>query len=593
MRTVAVSRFRRRTTVTLIALACACCHATAFGSSEVADAVMNRDMARLEQLLAARADVNAAQPDGSTALHWAAYEGDSALVAKLLRARANPSAVTETGITPLALASEAGNAEVVRLLLDAHADPNQPLRNGETPLMMAARTGSVPVIELLLKRGAKIDAREKLRNTTALMWAAANGNADAVRVLVKHGADINARSATTEPGRRPYLAPPGRERIVEFVEGTGLRGAVVEDAPDAQPPGADANDPAAREHAKRLTEARIAAARHALEKFPTTAPYGNRGNKKWGGLTPLLFAARQGDIASVKVLLDAGANVNQRSEYGWTALLAATQNRFYKLGVYLLERGADPNLANEGGWNPLYIATDNRNIEAGDYPTRKPDMDHLEYIKRLLAAGANPNQRMRSSTETRTIFTHQWLYEEGATPFLRAAQSGDLVLMKLLLEHGADPSIPTDHGVTPLMVASGIGWVEGVTYEWSPQATYETVKMLLELGADVNAQDTLDGRTALMGAAHKGRNDIVELLVQHGADLSIRDIGSRDSIHSLAGVTWQAIDYADGLVRVGVQSAIPHPETAALLRKLMKERGLPVPPEGRTLASICIVDLCK
>ena len=220
-------------------------------------------------------------------------------------------------------------------------------------------------------------------------------------------------------------------------------------------------------------------------------------------------------------------------------------------------------------------------------------MDHLEDIKRLLAAGANPNLRMRSSTETRTVFTHQWLLEEGATPFLRAAQSSDLVLMKLLLEHGADPNMTTDHKVTPLMVASGIGWVEGVTYEWSQQATIDTVKFLLELGADVNAQDTMDGRTALMGAAHKGRTEVIKLLVEHGADLATRDIGSRDSTHSLAGITWQAIDYADGLVRVGVQSAIAHPEASSLLRQLMKERGLPVPEEGRTLASICITELCK
>jgi len=259
----------------------------------------------------------------------------------------------------------------------------------------------------------------------------------------------------------------------------------------------------------------------------------------------------------------------------------------------LLDRGANPNLANRGGWTPLYIATDNRNIEGGDYPTRKPDMDHLDYIKRLLAAKANTNARMHSDTETRTVFTHQWLEEEGATPFLRAAQSGDLVLMKLLLQYGADPKLTTDHKVTPLMVASGIGWVEGVTYEWSPQETYDTVKFLLDSGADVNAQDTLDGRTALMGAAHKGRNDVVQLLVDHGANLSLRDIGSRDSIHSLAGLTFQAIDYADGLVRVGVQSAIAHPETSALLRKLMTQRGLPVPAEGRTLASICVTDLCK
>lgn len=189
------------------------------------------------------------------------------------------------------------------------------------------------------------------------------------------------------------------------------------------------------------------------------------------------------------------------------------------------------------------LGSDNRNIEGGDYPTRRPDMDHLDYIKLLLAKGADPNLRMKSSTETRTIFTHQW--------------------------------------------------VEGVTFEWSPEQTLEVVKLLLELGADVNAQDTLDYRTALMGAAHKGRNDVVQLLVDHGAKLDTRDIGSRDSIHALAGVTWQAIDYADGLVRVGVQSAIAHPETAALMRTLMQERGLPVPPEGRTLESICITDVCK
>jgi len=577
----------------LLTLACVFCHGGALAASDVADAVMRRDPASLERLLSAKADVNAAQADGSTALHWAAYHGDTHAATALLAAGARATALTDTGMTPLELACEAGNADLVRLLLEAGADANQTLRNGETPLMMAARTGRVPVLEVLLAKGAQIDAREKLRGTTALMWAAANSNVEAVRLLIRKGADLNARSATVAPGRRPYIAPPGRERIQEFIDGTGLRGAIVEqEAPDTQAPGA-ANDPEARAAAQRRFEAQKAAAKDALSRLEEPAKYGQRGAKQWGGLTPLIFAAREGNLETVKALLDAGVDVNQTSEYGWTALLVATHNRSYRLGTHLLERGADPNLANEGGWNPLYLATDNRNIEGGDYPTRKPDMDHLEYIKRLLAAGANPNLRMRSSTETRTVFTHQWLLEEGATPFLRAAQSGDIVLMKLLLQHGADPTLTTDHKVSPLMVASGIGWVEGVTYEWSAEATCDTVKLLLELGADINAQDTMDGRTALMGAAHKGRNDIIELLVQHGADLAIRDIGSRDSIHSLAGVTWQAIDYADGLVRVGVQSAIAHPETSALLRRLMMERGLEVPAEGRTLASICITELCK
>jgi len=589
-----VSALHRRLKLTLLTLACALFHDGAVAASDVADAVEHQDRQALERLLSSKADVNAAQADGSTALHWAAYHGDTFAAQKLIKAHANPGAATSTGMTPLALACESGNEAMVRVLLKGRADPNQTLSNGETPLMMAARTGSVPVMKLLVAKKAQIDAKEKLRGTTALMWAAANSNTDAVRFLLSKGADINLHSSSVAPGRKPYLAPPGRERIQEFIDGTGLRGAIVEQrAPDTLKPGEKADDAVAQAEAKRKFEAEQRAAKGAIAKIGETAPYAKRYDKQWGGLTPLLFAARDGNIETVKALLEGGADVNQRSSFGWTALLVATQNRFYQLGVFLLEKGADPNLSNEGGWNPLYLATDNRNIESGDYPTRKPDMDHLDYIKRLLAAGANPNLRMHSSTETRTVFTNQWLYEEGATPFLRAAQSGDVVLMKLLLQNGADASLSTDHKVTPLMVASGIGWVEGVTYEWSPQSTYEAVKLLLDLGADVNAQDTLDGRTALMGAAHKGRNDVIELLVQRGANLALRDIGSRDSIHALAGVTWQAIDYADGLVRVGVQSAIPHPETSALLRRLMKERDLAVPAEGRTLASICITDLCK
>ena len=560
-----------------LALACALFQSAAASASQVADVVMEQDAAHLARLLAAHADVNEPQPDGSTGLHWAAYHGDAHATAALLGAHANPGLRTDTGMTPLALACEAGNSEVTKLLLNAGADANQPLASGETPLMMAARTGAVPVLKLLVAHGARIDVREKLRGTTALMWAAASSNTRAVQFLISKGADVAARSATIKPGRRPYLAESGRSRIQEFIRGTGQGGTTVrQDTPEAQ---------------QRLA-AEIAAARSALAKFPSSDDP-KRTDTQWGGLTPLLFATRQGDLPTVQALLDGGAAVDQTSEYGWTALLVATQNRYYGLGEYLLKRGANPNIANAGGWSPLYIATDNRNIEGGDYPVRKPDRDHLDFIKALLAAGAKPNMRMRSSTETRTVFTHQWLNEEGATPFLRAAQSGDLVLMKLLLAHGADPAIATDRNVTPLMVASGIGWVEGVTHEWSVQETYDTVKFLLDLGADVNAQDSADERTALMGAAHKGRNDIVGLLVQHGADLSLHDIGSRDSIHALAGVSWQAVDYADGLVRVGVQSAIAHPDTAALLRRLMQERGLPLPPEGRTLASICVTDLCQ
>jgi hypothetical protein len=165
--------------------------------------------------------------------------------------------------------------------------------------------------------------------------------------------------------------------------------------------------------------------------------------------------------------------------------------------------------------------------------------------------------------------------------------------MKLLLAHGADPKIDTVLHVTALEVAAGIGWVEGITYEWSPEATLEAVKMLLDLGLDVNAQaDT--GRTALHGAAHKGRTDVIQVLVDHGAKVDVRDYGNTDNRGGkLAVHTWQPVDYADGLVRVGVQSAIPHPEAGLLLRKLMTEAGLVAPPVGRTLESICVTEACE
>lgn len=569
------------------------CIAAVQAGSEVADAVMHNDSAALDRLLAKKADVNTAQADGATALHWAVYRDNPETVKKLIKAGANVSARNRTGITPLILAAQNGNANVLRLLIAAGADPNERLNHGETVLMMSVRTGNTESIETLLQHGADVNATEELRGTTALMWAAAYSNPEAVALLLKHGADFSTRSNTTRPGRRPYLAPTARDRIEAAKLGLGQAGITIPVDLKSVPKAKEGPNGLAPDvlRDRRLAEA----AARAADDPEAAAQYEAdlHRDDPWGGLTALVFAARENDLQSIKALLAAGADINQVTAFGWTALLTATQNRYYQLGKYLLEHGADPNIANKGGWTPLYIATDNRNIEGGDYPTRKPDMDHLDYIKLLLKHGADPNARMRSSTETRTIFTHQWLYEEGATPFLRAAQSSDLELMKQLLQHGADPSLTTEAGVTPLMVACGIGWVEGVTYEWSREANLNTVKLLLELGADVNAQDRVDERTALMGAAHKGRPELVRLLVEHGANLATHDIGSRDSLHKLAGKTWQAIDYADGLVRVGVQSAVPHPETARLLRKYMADAGLPVPPEGRTIDSICVVELCK
>ena len=580
-------------------------------AGDVADAVMRGDTSLLRGLLEQQADVNEPQADGATALHWAAYRDELDVVNLLIEAGADASTQNRMGATPLFLASESGDATIVQALLAAGADANETFRNGETALMMAARTGNVAVIETLLEHGAEINASEKLRGTTALMWAVAYRNTAAAQALVEHGADIGARSSAIVRGRRPYLAPSARARIESFERREGQAGSTIPIDLDGDDDTGftfealqDASD--LGENPEQIVTVSADPTPSAQGPRPdedeTTSGAGNNNSSlfgrqstelEWGGLTALIFAAREGDLASVRVLVEAGADVNQASEYGWTPLLTATQNRYYQLGKFLLDNGADPNISNKGNWSPLYIATDNRNIEGGDYPTRKPDMDHLDFIKLLFEHGADANVRMNSSTETRTIFTHQWLYEEGATAFLRAAQSGDIELMNLLLEHDADPNLATYENVTPLMVAAGIGWVEGVTYEWSTEQTLEAMQLLLALGADANARDTLDGRTALMGAAHKGHNAGVRLLIDNGADMAVNDIGSRDSIHKLAGVTWQAIDYADGLVRVGVQSAIPHPETSALLRELMMAQGLAVPLEGRTLDSICVVDICR
>jgi ankyrin repeat protein len=532
---------------------------SAAARSDVADAAMAGDRAAVQALLAQHADVSVPQADGATALHWAAYRQDLETASLLIRAGANVKAANREGFTPLALACINGQASMIETLLKAGADANERLLNGETALMMASRTGNVAAMTALLDRGADLNATEPVHGTTPLMWAASEGHPDAVRLLIERGADLRARSNPDYRFRGPRNAGAGRPADPRKCADT----TVVCDAAQKQ-----------RERDRVLDN-----------QTPGPPDFADRSG---GGLTPLVFATRRNDFASVRILLAAGADVNQVTEYGWSPLLVATQNRYYQLGSFLLDKGADPNIANKGGWTPLYLAVDNRNIEGGDYPVRKGDMDHLDFIKKLLDRGADVNARMRENTETRTIFRGQWAAENGATAFWRASMSSDLVVMRLLLARGADPKIATRINVTALQVASGIGWVEGITYEWSEQANVEAVKLLLDLGIDPNIQAE-NGRTALHGAGHKGRTAVIQLLVDRGAKLDARDYGGNTG-GRLLNHTWQPVDYADGLVRVGTQSAIAQPEAAKLLRKLMAERGLRVPPEGRTFETICLAD---
>jgi ankyrin repeat protein len=569
---------------------------------------MRGDKAAVRKLIASKADVNAAQADGATALHWAVYRGDRELVNELIRAGANPKAANREGATPLWLAAVNGDAAVIAALLEGGADANEKLPLGRSPLMIASRTGKVDAMKVLVDHGADVNAKETTRGTTPIMWAADEAHAEAVKFLIDRGADIKARSNPAPRGRGPALGKANDPRKQVAAQGAALAAGQALDlgqiraAAEGRGAGAAAGAGGGGRGGGRGGRGRGAANGDQpdggvdFSNDDAAAAVGlfRRGPAPTDGgqLTPLVYAARANDLETVKVLLAAGADVNQTTGYGWSPLLVATQNRYYKLGAYLLDHGANPNLANKGGWMPLYLATDNRNIESGDYPVRKGDMDHLEFITLLLNKGADVNARVKDSTETRTVFTNQWLDENGATAFFRASQSGDVDLMKLLLSKGANPKINTVLNVSPLHVAAGIGWVEGITYEWSQEGTFEAVKMLIDLGLDVNLQaDT--GRTALHGAAHKGRNDVVQILVDHGAKLNVRDYGNTDNRGGkLAIHTWEPVDYADGLVRVGVQSAIPHPETGLLIRKLLTAAGLPAPAMGRTLESICITEAC-
>jgi ankyrin repeat protein len=506
-------------------LTCAICWSAALSiaclgaaPSPVADAAMNGDRAAVRALVSQKADVNAPQPDGTTALTWAARANDLELVEQLLAAGADVKAANRDGATALYQATENGNAAIIERLLRAGADVNGTfLSTGETALMEASRAGSIDALKVLLDHGAEVNAKEALRGTTALMWAAAEGHADAMRVLIEHGAYLNTQSK--------------KEKALLY--GTG--------------------GPAA--------------------KLPE--------DMQSGGLTPLLFAIREGSFESVKTLTDAKADVNETSGDGSSPLLVAVLNGRYDMARYLIDKGAKVSLANKKGWTPLYLAVKHRTNETGTMPI-PPNADQaLDFIKLILDLGAEPNPRLAYETEVHVASHVIWLKEEGATPFFRAAYGGDAEAMKLLLAHGADPGIATKDHTTPLMALTGVGYVLGLVHHRSHAADMEGLKLLLDLGADVNAAND-QGMTPLMGAAQRGANEELVALVEHGAKLDAKDKGTYcgDAVRkTCAGPGRLALNFAKG-VAVTVEAPVHRPETVALIEKLMAERGIPVPEEN-------------
>ncbi len=422
------------------------------------DAIQRQDAIATQALLDQHANVNATLADGSTGLLWAAHWDDAPLVDLLIRAGANPKTPNRYGISPLLEACMNGDAAIIEALLKAGADPDTAQPEGETALMTASRTGNAGAVKLLLDHGAHVNAKENWRGQTALMWAVAEKHPAVVQLLIAHGADVNARS-----------------RVFDYTGLMPKQGSV-----------------------------------------PMNYPR--------GGFTALLFAARQDDLESTRALVNAKADVNLSDPDGTTSLLEAIVNFHFDLAAFLLEHGADPNARDRNGRSPLYAAVDMHSLDTSTRPDPLPpdQLNSLALIKALLAHGANPNARLTAFIPPRgPLDVADYTLGAGATPFLRAAKSDDLEVMRLLLAKGADPLIATNEKVTALMVAAGVGWRDGKSHGAESDAI-KAIELCLDHGADINAA-TGKGETALHGATMRGANTVISYLVSRGADVNAKN----------------------------------------------------------------------
>jgi uncharacterized protein len=501
--------------MTALIMFCAAACLAAGPSSTVAEAVKQQDQPALRHLLEAKADVNAALPDGTTALHWAVENDDAATVEQLLKSGANPNAPDRYGVTPLYYAATNGNAAIVRKLLEGAANPNATDKYGDTALMAAARSGNAETVALLLGHDASVNARDKSTEQTALMWAARSNHPEAAQVLIDHGAEVNARTRVGQaPPRRLPLdggGPGGGSHGLGIVRG----GWPERGAQDATP----------------------------------------------GSMSALLYAARDGHLDTVKIFVDAKADINQTEANGITPLLISITNAHFDIARYLLDHGAPFNTADWWGRTPLWATVEARNLD--NQTGNDPGVDRaaaLDLIKTLLERGADVNPRTKEYIPIRRWLNFvndiSWVDFTGQTPFLRAALAGDITVMRLLLAKGADPNIPTFSNSTALMAAAGINYAYQQTYTESVEHQMEAVQLCLEKGADVNAVNSM-GLTAVMGAANRGLDDIVELLVKKGARLDVKDKQGRDPL------TW-----AKG-VYLATHMPEEKPSTMALIQKLM------------------------
>ncbi|HWN40445.1 MAG TPA: ankyrin repeat domain-containing protein [Gammaproteobacteria bacterium] len=487
------------------------------GAPPLIEAAESGGRADVSRLLDRGADVDTRAVDGTTALHWAVRADRLDNVRALLESGADASAADRYGVTPLYLAAENGNAAVIAALLDAGADVNGVAPIGETALMTAVRTGALDAVVLLLDRGADIDARDREFEQTALMLAVREAHPEVVALLLERGADVDAR---TRVGPTPNFVPPCKGTGCGS-EGVGInRGGL----PDR----------------------------------------GRRG-AALGGMTPLLYAARDGRVREAELLLTAGADLELAEANGMRPLLMALLNDQLAVARLLLAHDADVNADDFWGRAPLFAAVEYRNLDMNNREMDAPTTNGVDrepllaMIRELIEHGADVNARTREVPPSRrwlySLGDVSWVDFTGQTPFLRAALSGDIATMRLLLEHGADPNLATQAGTTPLMAASGVNWVVAQTYTESPQSLLEAIQLCLDHGADVNATNSMR-LTALLGAANRGANDIIRMLAANGARLDVVDKEGRSALRWAEGVF---------LAAVGAERK---PATIALLEEL-------------------------
>jgi ankyrin repeat protein len=469
------------------------------------DAAKNGDHAGAIKLIDQKVNVNTPEADGTTALHWAAHNNDADLVDKLIQAGANSKVKNDFGATPMSEAAANSNTAIIEKLLKAGADPDSPGADGVTALMVVARSTNVAAARLLLEHGAHVNAKETQRDQTALMWASAERQGQMVKELIAHGADVNAHTQTNEYAIQVSAEP-------------------------------------------------------------------RAGYRPAGGLTALLYATREGCLECVQALKEGGANLNQADPEGVTPLITAIWNQHYDTAAYLIKAGANVNKWDWWGRGPLWCAVDLNTIPHGGR-NDGPSLDEtssLQIIDMLLKAGANPNLQLKLRPPYRNVPFDRGgdqVLSTGATPLLRASKAGDNpAAMRLLLEHHALVDLPNSDGVTPLMIAAGMG--HGINpsrgrYQGDDDAAL-AVGILLDAGADIHRRAG-NGMNAVHSAAMKGWTATIRLLAERGAEVDIKDRDGKTPLDYATG-NYKPTPQGGGLV----VPATVNPETVKLLQQLTK-----------------------